>query len=110
MNIPRPFAVLAVAGTLAVAVPTGLAHAASVQPRANGVFHFLIPDGGYVMFGPASDTCLPMDPGATFADNDTDNYATLYADARCQESVETIPPGSSREVSAPSVLSVKFTR
>lgn len=111
MNIPRSLAALGAAGAIALAVPAGLAHADTVQPRATGVFtYFNDTTGQQALIDPPSSRCLPID-GQGYAgplSNQTDDLAIVFLFPGCIGPSFAVLPGQTTFTVLPEFASVAF--
>jgi len=101
MRILRSLGTIGAGGALtlaALAFPVALAHAAPVQPRANGVFVYYDADGEQqTLTDPANLTCYKIDAPLDYPVlNYTDGTAVLFNNPDCstlREYFETLWPG-----------------
>jgi hypothetical protein len=93
VNIARPVAALAAAGTIALAAPAALAHADTVQPRATGLFQYVGNGETQVLINPPDLECRSIrgDQGS-LASNLTDSTVALFAGPGCGGNVTLVSP------------------
>ena len=77
---------------------------------ADGQFPYIRFDTGVTtaLLTPPNDVCLPLDGGATHADDDTDATAFVFADVSCTQLLALIGVGGTWDATGPPARSVRF--